>query len=57
MLPFGKAPALLLLTTVVAGLFLVFNPVAENRATMRLWTFARNHSTRWSGSTLGNTAR
>ena len=57
MLPFGKAPALLLLITVVAGLFLAFNPVAENRATMRLWTFARNHSTRWSGSTLRNTAR
>ena len=49
MLPFGKAPPLLLLTTVVAGLFMVFNPVAENRATMRLWTFARNHSARWSG--------
>ena len=51
MLPFGKAPALLLLITVVAGLFLVFNPVAENRATMRLWTFARNHSVPYQQAT------
>ena len=44
MLPFGKAPALILLITVVAGFYLAFHPVSEQRATMRFWTFARNHS-------------
>lgn len=50
-LPFGKAPALILLITVVAGLFLVFNPVSENKATMQLWTFARNHSVPYQKAT------
>ena len=51
MLPFGKAPALILLITVVAGLFLAFNPVSENKATMQLWTFARNHSVPYQKAT------
>ena len=40
---FGKAPAVLLLVTVLTGAYILFNPVAESQATLRLWTFARNH--------------
>ncbi|NKB67420.1 MAG: extracellular solute-binding protein [Candidatus Latescibacteria bacterium] len=43
-LPFGKAPIIILLVTLAAGLFLLFQPVPDNTATMRLWTFARNHA-------------
>jgi arabinosaccharide transport system substrate-binding protein len=43
-LPFGKAPTLILIITLLAGVYLVFNPVEKSPATMRLWTFASNHS-------------
>ena len=42
--PFGKAPTVILLITVLAGLYLLADPVSDEKATMRLWTFARNHS-------------
>ena len=51
MLPFGKAPALILLITVVAGFYLALHPVSEQRATMRFWTFARNHSVPYQKAT------
>ena len=51
MLPFGKAPALILLITVGAGFYLAFHPVSEQRATMRFWTFARNHSVPYQKAT------
>jgi arabinosaccharide transport system substrate-binding protein len=43
-LPFGKAPTLILIITLLAGVYLVLNPVKKSQATMRLWTFASNHS-------------
>lgn len=43
-LPFGKAPALLVLVTALTGLYLFFHPVETSRATLRLWTFASNHA-------------
>lgn len=43
-LPFGKAPTLILIITLLAGVYLLFNPVEKSSATMRLWTFASNHS-------------
>jgi arabinosaccharide transport system substrate-binding protein len=51
MLPFGKAPALILLITVVAGFYLALHPVSEQRATMRFWTFARKHSVPYQKAT------
>ena len=51
MLPFGKAPALILLITMGAGFYLAFHPVSEQRATMRFWTFARNHSVPYQKAT------
>ena len=51
MLPFGKAPGLILLITVVAGFYLALHPVSEQRATMRFWTFARNHSVPYQKAT------
>ncbi len=42
--PVGKAPVLILLITVASGLFLLFNPVSSEKATLRFWTFARNHA-------------
>ncbi|MGB1719296.1 MAG: hypothetical protein ACPHO6_14110, partial [Candidatus Latescibacterota bacterium] len=43
-LPFGKAPALLVLVTALTGLYLFFHPVETSQATLRLWTFASNHA-------------
>jgi len=43
-LPFGKAPTLILVITLLAGVYLAVNPVKKSQATMRLWTFASNHS-------------
>ena len=42
--PFGTAPAILLAITLLAGLYLAFNPVPQSGATLRLWTFARPHA-------------
>ncbi|HUT01394.1 MAG TPA: hypothetical protein VM031_02985, partial [Phycisphaerae bacterium] len=45
--PFGIAPFLILLLTVVSGLFLlavtVFHGPAEGKAGLSMWTFARQH--------------
>lgn len=43
-LPFGKAPTLILIITLLAGAYLVFHPVEKSPATLRFWTFASNHS-------------
>ncbi len=43
-LPFGKAPTLILIITLLAGVYLLFNPVKKSQATLRLWTSASNHS-------------
>ena len=42
--PFGKAPTIILVITLLAALFLAFNPVEKNAGTLRFWTFARNHA-------------
>ncbi len=42
-LPFGVAPALLLLVTLVAGIYLASTPVKRPQADLQLWTFASNH--------------
>ncbi len=42
-LPFGVAPALLLLVTLVAGIYLASTPVKRPKADLQLWTFASNH--------------
>jgi len=41
--PFGKAPTVLLAVTLVAGAYLGLNPIHDSEATLRLWTFARQH--------------
>jgi len=50
-LPFGKAPAILLIITLLAALFLAFNPVPKSAATLRFWTFARNHAVPYQKAT------
>lgn len=42
-LPLGAAPMIILLVTVVAGAWLLLNPVPTDNATMRLWTFTYIH--------------
>ena len=42
--PFGKAPTIILTITLLAALFLAFNPVEKNKGTLRFWTFARTHA-------------
>ena len=41
--PFGKAPLIILLVTVVAGGWLLAHPPARHEATLRYWTFADTH--------------
>jgi len=41
--PFGKAPFVILMATLVATLYLVLHPVTKTKATLRYWTFARTH--------------
>jgi arabinosaccharide transport system substrate-binding protein len=42
-LPFGKAPFIILLTTLLSGGYLILNPIEDSAVTLRLWTFASNH--------------
>jgi len=49
--PFGKAPILILIITLLAGIFLAFNPIEKNTASLRLWTFARNHAVPYQKAT------
>ena len=43
-LPFGKAPTLILVITLLAGVYLVLNPVEKSQATLRFWTSASTHA-------------
>ena len=38
-LPFGLAPFLIIVTTLIAGVWLYFHPIPENTANIRYWTF------------------
>tara|TARA_B100001250_G_scaffold409411_1_gene433688 strand:- start:5538 stop:6887 length:1350 start_codon:yes stop_codon:yes gene_type:complete len=41
--PFGKAPLIILLLTLISFGYLSLNPAKDSEATLRLWTFASNH--------------
>jgi arabinosaccharide transport system substrate-binding protein len=41
--PFGTAPLVVLLVTVVAGTWVLVHPVAANTATVRIWTYTPEH--------------
>lgn len=43
-IPFGKAPALLLLLAVASGLYLLANPVPNPEADLTVWTFEHSRS-------------
>jgi len=42
-LPVGLAPLIILLMVLVSGTWLVFHPITETSATLRMWTFANTH--------------
>ena len=43
-LPFGLAPFIIFLMVVVSGGWLLFHPIRQSTATLRLWTFANTHA-------------
>ena len=43
-LPLGAAPLIILTLAAVAGIWLLFHPIEESTATLRLWTFTHIHS-------------
>jgi len=42
--PFGKAPFIILVLTLVSGGWLLVNPVEKKESTLQFWTFARTHA-------------
>lgn len=42
-IPFGKAPLLIIIITVLSGTWLLFNPVQQTDADLRLWTFVHSN--------------
>ena len=42
-IPFGKAPSIIFVITLLSGVYLTLSPVEESAVSLRLWTFASNH--------------